>query len=230
VATVAIPFGIAASAILVTGWLVGVFYCLDALNGERRDRSILFWKSMPVSDLATIGAKVAIALAVVPAIATAVAFATQVAMLLTGSIVIAARDGGSATLLSTLPFATMTLVMLYGVFVHILWFAPIYAWLLLVSGWARRATFAWAFLPFFAAFAVEKIAFGTHYVGPFIRYRITGAMGHAFAPNAMKEPITDLAMLTPERFFATPGLWLGLVFAAACIAAAVRLRRYREPT
>jgi hypothetical protein len=38
-----------------------------------------------------------------------------------------------------------------------------------------------------------------------------------------------LAQLAPGRFLSTPSLWLGLIVAAALLAAAVRLRRYREP-
>src|SRR5205814_7331556 len=54
---IAMPYSLLASVVLLTGFIVGVFYCLDALNAERRDRSILFWKSMPVSDATTVLAK-----------------------------------------------------------------------------------------------------------------------------------------------------------------------------
>ena len=52
---------------MFTTFIVGVFYCLDALHGERRDRSILFWKSLPVSDLTTVLSKASIPLVVLPA-------------------------------------------------------------------------------------------------------------------------------------------------------------------
>src|SRR5213083_1898245 len=54
---IAMPFDIAAALLMLTQLLVGAFYCLDALHGERRDRSILFWKSLPVSDLTTVLSK-----------------------------------------------------------------------------------------------------------------------------------------------------------------------------
>ena len=50
-AAIEMPYNIAAMMMIFTAFIVGVFYCLDALQGERRDRSILFWKSLPVSDL-----------------------------------------------------------------------------------------------------------------------------------------------------------------------------------
>ncbi|HYC36080.1 MAG TPA: hypothetical protein VEC19_06640 [Usitatibacter sp.] len=224
-----VPFGMAASMVLVTGWVVGLFYALDALHGERRDRSILFWKSMPVSDAEAVIAKLAVALVVIPAIAMAVALAMQLLMLVASSAIFAAKGAGATAPLAGVPLPKMSLVMIYGVVAHSFWFAPIYAWLLLVSGWARRAPFLWAFLPVFALFALEAIAFGSRHVLDFLKYRLVGAMGHAFAPGALERPITEISQLTPGTLLGTPGFWLGLVFAALCIAAAIRLRRYRDP-
>jgi ABC-2 type transport system permease protein len=223
------PFGLAASVVLVTGWIVGVFYAADALHGERRDRSILFWKSMPVSDCATVLSKAAIPLVVQPLVALVVAVALQALMLVFGSAVLLANGLPAAPLWTLVPWLQVTLVMCYGVTAHVLWFAPIYAWLLLVSAWARRAPLLWAILPFFAAAAVEAIAFGTRHVVSLLKYRITGAMGLAFGPDATREAIAALADLEPLRFLAAPGLWGGIVFAAVCLAAAIRVRRHREP-
>ena len=229
VAMAVVPFSVAASLVLVTGWFVAVFYCLDALNAERRDRSILFWKSMPVSDATTVAAKLAVVALIVPAVSVAVALATQALMLAVSAAVLAAKGVAPATLWSALPLSGMTLVMLYGVAVHVLWFAPIYGWLLMVSAWARRAVFAWAFLPFFAASAAETVAFGTQYIAAFLKGRIVGGMALAFTPGSLQSPITELSQLTPGRFLGSLGLWLGLVFAALCIVATVQLRRYRDP-
>src|ERR1700687_5194317 len=59
-AAIEIPYDVAAMMFIFTAFMVGVFYCLDALHGERRDRSILFWKSLPVSDLTTVLSKASI--------------------------------------------------------------------------------------------------------------------------------------------------------------------------
>src|SRR5207237_5078995 len=112
--------------------------------------------------------------------------------------------------------------------VHVLWHAPIYGWLLLVSGWARRMTFLWAVLPLIAIGIVEKIAFNTSYFAAMLGYRLTGPeSAHFTAPGS----ITTHPLMTPDpgTFLSTPGLWIGLAFAAIFFAAAVRLRRYREP-
>jgi ABC-2 type transport system permease protein len=229
VSAIVLPYSLAASMILFFTWIVGVFYCLDALHGERRDRSILFWKSMPVSDATTVLAKASIPLVVLPAIGIAAALATQVMMLLSSTSVLLFRGMSPALLWESLPLATMTVVMIYGVTIHALWFAPVYAWLLLVSAWAKRAVLLWAVVPAFALFAIETLAFGTGWVAGALKYRFMGAMTEGFKPNALKHPITQLSQLDPARFLSSPNLWIGLVLAAAFIVLAVRLRRYREP-
>ena len=225
----------AAGVIIATAFVVAVFYCLDALHGERRDRSILFWKSLPVSDLTTVLSKASIPLVVLPLIAFAIVLATQLTMLLLSTAVLLMSGLSAAT---STPWAQMPLVLLYGLITLALWHAPIYGWLLLVSGWARRATFLWAVLPLIAVQIVEKIAFNTSYFGSMLKYRFVGGMSEAFAhqphhsvPNQSQHsfPIVDLSQLTPGNFLSTPGLWIGLAFAAAFLAAAVRLRRYQGP-
>jgi len=128
----------------------------------------------------------------------------------------------------------MTLVLLYSLAVTTLWFAPIYCWMLLVSGWARRVTFLWVVLPPLAIAGVEKIAFRTSYFGLLMEDRLIGFAARAFdlkdkngvAIDAHFIPLTQLA---PGRFLTSASLWGGLLVAAGLLAAAVRLRHYREP-
>src|SRR6476659_3320549 len=125
------PYDVAAMMLIFTVFIVGVFYCLDALYGERRDRSILFWKSLPVSDLTTVLSKASIPLVILPLITFAIVIATQLIMLLLSS---------AAMLISGLSATTpapsslqQPLILLYSLVVIALWHAPIYGWLLLVS-------------------------------------------------------------------------------------------------
>jgi hypothetical protein len=65
-------------------------------------------------------------------------------------------------------------------------------------------------------------------------YLVTGGATNAFSFRTPSgEPVDahfiPLAQITPWRFLSSPGLWIGLAFAAVCLAASVRLRRYREP-
>jgi len=230
-AAVVTHFGVAPAPIMFATFLVGIFYCLDALHGERRDRSILFWKSLPVSDLTTVLSKASIPFALLPLIAFVLSIWTLAIMLLLSTAVLVATGMSPATLWAELPLVQQPLVMIYGLTVHVLWFAPIYGWLLLVSAWARRTPVLWAALPPFAIALVERIAFNsTHFVS-LLKYRVTGAMTEAFAVKSRGsgQVFDRLAQLDPARFLSAPGLWIGLAFTAACLAAAVRLRRNREP-
>ncbi|MBZ5654863.1 MAG: ABC transporter permease [Acidobacteriia bacterium] len=223
------PYGFAAGLIMATTVVVGVFYCLDALHGERRDRSILFWKSLPVSDLTTVLSKASIPLVVLPLLTFAITVATQWIMLLLSTAARLASGRSVTELWTQLSWFQMSLMLLYHLLtVHALWHAPMYSWLLLVSGWARRATFLWAALPLFAIGIIEKVAFNTSHFAAMLAYRMTGPEG--YTPTARGgDPMYPMATLELGRFLSTPGLWIGLAVAAAFLAAAVRLRRYRGP-
>jgi ABC-2 type transport system permease protein len=230
----AMPYGHVAWLLLLTAFLVGFFYSLDALHGERRDRSILFWKSLPVSDLTTVLAKASIPLVVLPLLVFAITITTQLVMWLMSSAVLLISGVGLATFWTQLPLFQMEFVLLYALIVIALWHAPIYAWLLLVSAWARRAAILWAVLPLLAVAAFERIAFRTSHFGSLLGDRLYGFAPNAFALMTPEGVPVDphfipLAQLTPGKFLMSPSLWTGLVFAAIFLAAAVRLRHNREP-
>ena len=229
-AAIETPYDLAAMMMIFTVFIVGVFYCLDALHGERRDRSILFWKSLPVSDLTTVLSKATIPLMVLPVISFAIVICVQVIMLLMTSVVLIFHGMSPASTWAAFPVFQNWLVLLYGLVAIALWHAPIYGWLLLVSGWARRATFLWAVLPLLAIGIFEKITFNSSYFASMLKQRLMGFAAESFDFQAHSRPTIDsLAQLTPGRYLNTPGLWIGLVFAAAFLAAAARLRRYRGP-
>ena len=229
----AMPYSHAAMLIMLIAFLVGIFYSLDALHSERRDRSILFWKSLPVSDLTTVLSKASIPLVVLPLIVFAITVALQLVMLLLSAAGQLMSRAGSATPWVP-PLFEMELVTLYSMAVLVLWHAPIYCWFLLVSGWARRATFLWAVLPPLAVAVLEYVAFRTRYVGSLLHFRLGGFTAAAFDLKDKNGVPIDahfipLAQLAPGRFLTSPGLWIGLVFAAIFLVAAVRMRRYRDP-
>ncbi len=219
----------AAFLIMGTTFIVGIFYCLDALHGERRDRSILFWKSLPVSDLTTVLSKASIPLVALPLLTFAITVATQLVMVLLSSAIWLASGRSVTELWSQVSLFHMSMMLLYHlVTVHALWYAPIFGWLLMVSGWARRATFLWAALPLFAIGIVEKVTFNTSHFAALLGRRVTGPEAYPLTERG-GHAMHAMATLHLERFLSAPGLWLGLLFAALCLAAAVRLRRYREP-
>jgi ABC-2 type transport system permease protein len=230
----AMPYAHAAMLVMVVTFLVGVFYSLDALQGERRNRSILFWKSLPVSDFTTVLSKASIPLVVLPLLTFLISLAVELIMLIGSCLVLSLSGTGTAILWAKLPFFQMEVGLLYGVIVLALWHAPIYAWLLLVSGWARRAAFLWALLPLITIGVFEKVAFRTSYFGMLLRDRLLGFDEYAFNlklpdGSSIDPHFIPLTQFTPGRFLSSPGLWFGLVFAAICLMVAVRLRRYRDP-
>jgi ABC-2 type transport system permease protein len=222
----------AAAIIMVASFVVGFFYCLGALYGERRDRTILFWKSLPVSDLTTVAAKAAIPLVVLPLVTFLVIAFTQLIMLAASLVFLPAAGMPATLLIEEFPLLS-TWANLFVVLACLsLWYAPIWGWNFLISGWARRVTFLWSVGPPIGLAVFEQLAFHTKYVNALIGYRLTGGLGELLdadlAAHSGRMTMTaghiDLA-----KFFSTPGLWVGLAFAAAFFTAVVWQRRYRSP-
>jgi ABC-2 type transport system permease protein len=221
------PYHFSTALIMGAAFVVGFFYCLEALYGERRDRSILFWKSLPVSDLVVVLSKAGIPFVVLPVVAFVVTVITQWIMLLLSSLVLMASGMSAGTLWT---HATVLQVMLlYHLFtVHVLWYAPIYTWAMLVSGWAKRVVILWALLPAAVICILEKLAFNTTHFLNILRYRFSGPEEFTFKA-AGTAAVHSLMHLDPARFFATPGLWTGLLLAAIFLGGAVVQRKYRGP-
>ena len=232
-AAIELPYDAAAMMIMFTVFIVGIFYCLDALYGERRDRSVLFWKSLPVSDVTSVLSKVIVPMAILPLLTLVIVLATQLIMLLLSTVALL-PSGLAGTTWQLLPWPRLSLILLYGLVTSALWEAPVFAWLLLVSSWAKRATFLWALLPWLAISAIEKLAFDTTFFIRMLVRRLTGGFEEGFVvvhyPKETHVPIVDrLVQLDPLKFFSSPGLWIGLIIAAGFLIAAIRLRRYRGP-
>jgi ABC-2 type transport system permease protein len=225
------PFLIAALMLMAIEMFVAVFYSLDALYGERRDRSVLFWKSLPVSDLTTVLAKASIPILLLPLVTWFVTVAAQGVMLLVSSAVLAASGMSAASVWTHVPLLeTSWINFTHLVTFHGIWYAPLYAWLLLVSAWATRAPFLWAVLPPVAIGIFERIAFGSRHFATMVQ---THFLGEAPAGNAsgmtMEMSMDMLAPPTLGHFLASPGLWVGLLLTAIFLLGAVRLRHVRGP-
>jgi ABC-2 type transport system permease protein len=228
-AAIAMPYEFAAMAIMLTAIIVGVFYSLDALYGERRDRSILFWKSLPVSDLTVVLSKAAMPLIVLPVVTFAIIIGTQLIMLLVSSAVLAINGVSPASTWDNFPFFTQSGLVAYGIAVATLWHAPIYGWLLLVSGWVRRAAFLWAVMPVIMLGVLGKLLLNPGRFYPMVRDRLIGWAPRAFDFNVRETMTFDsMVQITPMRFLSAPGLWIGLAFFVAFLFAAIRVRRYRS--
>src|SRR5208283_2189911 len=195
------PYDMTAGLMMLTGIVVSVFYCLDALHSERRDRSILFWKSLPVSDVTTVLAKASIPLVILPLLTFAITVAMQWLMLLQSSAVLLLSGQSVATLWTKVSFLQMSWLLLYHLLTaHALWPAPVYCWLLLVSGWPRRATFLWAVLPLVAIAGVEQIAFHTWHFAALVGSRLIGAAPTVVSTSPDMFPTDPMTHIVPGNF------------------------------
>ena len=197
---------------LLVAFVVVFFYLLDCLFTERRDRSILFWKSLPVSDAKTVLSKLFVALVAVPLWSWALSL---VVGLVVFGVVAAQVSGTPAAGLGTWhggTWLTVQAAMLGKMVIAALWCLPVAGWLLLVSVLAKRAPFLWATLPFLVLSLAERIALGSNVVGALVAQRLFGFS-------------EEVSLMSEFPLLASPGLWIGVAVGAALVYAAIRVRR-----
>lgn len=231
----ALMFGVGALFALSMTILI-VFYTLDSLYAERKDRSILFWRSMPVTDAETVVSKLLMAMLVIPLKTVAAVIITHVVVLACASIWVAGRGADAWHLIwSAAPFADLWLATFAFFLALPLWLSPFIGWFLFVSAFARRSTLLLAFLPLLVLPMLEKSLIGTDVLAeaffvrsvqiPLFRGADTGQFellqGESFS-------FLMLSRLDIVGFLTSPGLWLGLVVCGLLTAAAIYLRRYRD--
>lgn len=237
-------YAAASWAFIVLAFVV-FFYCLGSLYDERKDRSVLFWKSLPVSDTETVLSKVASAILVAPALAVAAGVATMLGFMLVASVFIVAHGGNPFTLLGAGdPFSVIG-HLIAAIPVYALWALPTVGWLLLCSAWARSKPFLWAIMiPLFAGifvswfdvmdlFNLESNWFWQHVVARALLSAVPGTwvdtinVSHIHGDGA--EKISQMLNLqTLYSPLLSPQLWIGVVAGAAMIYGAIRLRRWRD--
>lgn len=198
--------------------VVTVNYLLGSLYDDRRDRSILFWKSMPVSEWEVVLSKLLVALIVAPLVYLAATVLIQLASTGVAMLVVWRMDKDPFELvLGNLQFGRLLAQQVGGWLVTALWVAPIYAWLLAASAVARRSPFLTAVVPVVVLVLLEELLFGSDYLRTAIGNHIpqVGTAGgfHLFGPEWSALSLLSLAG--------------GLATAAALVAAAVWLRRHR---
>lgn len=240
--------GIAAPLFMVLTVVV-FFYCLSALHDDRRDRSILFWKSLPLSDRDTVVSKVVTALLVAPLITIAIGVATALLLLVIGMLTAASKGLNLFAPVLMDPALYLSPLYLLGFLpLYILWALPTVGWLLLVSSWARSKVFLWAVgAPLvllvvltwfnFMVGQVSNIAIDTNFIGEQIIARALGGLvpgvwlsevdGTRF--SQMEQGLDAMLLLGESyRTLASPGVWLGAIAGVAMIVGAIRLRRWRD--
>jgi ABC-2 type transport system permease protein len=212
------------------------WYLLDCLYSDRRDKSVLFWKSLPISDSATVLSKLAMALIVIPVVYFVV---SDVSVLLTAFIVsVRAHSILGGALWSPDLWLQLQVLWIYLIVVSAIWFLPLAGYLLLISASARRAVMLWSILPPLALGLIERWFFGTHVIFREVSVRLAGFPAVAFRPDP-NAPWTgggeDLGRALPsvwnmidlQGFFSSPQTLVGVAVGAGLIFCAIQVRSRR---
>jgi ABC-2 type transport system permease protein len=230
------------SLLVMAMWVLTVFYSLDALYAERKDRSILFWRSLPCTDAETVVSKLLTAAVVIPLITFVVVMLTHLIVLALASLWLGFQGADGWHLIwraAPLPSNwTATLVFLLAL---PLWLSPFIGWFLFVSAFTRRSPLLVAFLPIVILPLLERSLIGTSlfFDALFVR---TGSLplfrglstGEIFTYQGDDWSVGDrlpsglLSLLDLSRFFGSPSLWIGLLVCGLFTTAAIYVRRYRD--
>lgn len=217
--------------------LYSTLYLLDCLYDDRRDRSILFWKSLPLSDTATVLSKLAVGLLVIPLVCFV---AADVAALFTAFILsVRARSLVGGALWQADLWLQVQALWLYVIATTAIWYLPLAGWLMVVSAWARRAVMMWAILPPLALYFIERWFLGTHVVTQVLGRHLIGYAAAAFRGDGnslwldgtgdASTPVTAGVghLMNFAGFFANPHTWIAVALGAALIFVAIQLRLRR---
>lgn len=234
--------GLAFVVFMVMG-IVAFFYALDSLYADRRDRSVLFWKSLPLSDSETVLSKFAVAALVIPLVSLAGAVLAQFVVAAGGSAKLAMAGMAAGVMWQPEAILGGIVIALLWCVTAVLWYSPIIAYLMLASAWAPKGPFLWAVLPPVAAWVLERVVLHSEHVGDFITYRLFGLYKLLGSSGSRTDDMSDADVGAEvvklsnidlvgslREFYASPDLWLGLVAAGLLLAAAMWVRRYRDET
>jgi ABC-2 type transport system permease protein len=223
---------------LVMG-VYSTWYLLDCLYTDRRDRSILFWKSLPISDATTVLCKLLIGMIIVPLVYFAAADAT--ALIAAFILSIRARASIGSSLWNAEVWGQVQVLWMYAIVTTAIWYLPVAGWLMLVSAYAKRAVMLWAVLPPLLLYILERVFFGTTTVGHIIARRLTGLPSVSFngskynwtheggvVDNAGSAAPSVWHLINPSGFFTSAEVWIGAAIGIALIVVAIQLRMRRS--
>jgi len=217
--------------------IYSTWYLLDCLNADRKDRSVLFWKSLPISDTAMVLAKLFTGLIAIPIVYFAAADLS--ALLMAFIISLRAHSSMGSALWQPDLWLQLQALWLYVIASTAIWYLPLAGWLVLISAWARRAVMLWSIMPPLAAVLAERLFLGSHVVEKLLKNRLGGYLAVAFHnltqragwvttplgnDDSITAPISVWRLLDPIGFLSSPATWIGVLVGAALICGAVQLR------
>ncbi|NIL94847.1 MAG: hypothetical protein GTO71_10530 [Woeseiaceae bacterium] len=230
------------SLFLVAMWFLMIFYCLDSLYAERKDKSILFWRSLPITDAETVVSKLLTAVVAIPVATMAAVIISHLLNLVTMSIWLSTEGVNPLRFVwGAVPlFDTWAAVFVFLLAVPI-WMAPLLGWFLFISAWAKRGPLLRAVLPIAMLPILEYIIFKSWHLGIAIVNRLSIESMPIFdifdfferfdednLRSAFAEDISLLSLLDIPKFLGSGEVWAGLVVCALFVTAAIYVRRYRD--
>jgi ABC-2 type transport system permease protein len=206
--------------------VVGFFYLCDCLYAERKDRSILFWKSLPVSDTLTVLSKLFVALIAIPVVVYVLSFVTNILAFGILKLMIHSETPSAAAANWTLGgWLRLNGYLLVDILVLALWFAPVAAYQLMISAAVPRAPFVFTLLPPLALVFGEALFLGTWNIGHFLTFRLGGVQ---LRPRSGEGVQGVIDALNAMPLLGRPDLWIGVLVAVALIVLTIRFRRHRD--
>jgi ABC-2 type transport system permease protein len=228
--------------IVVLGFVV-FFYCIGALYDDRRDRSILFWKSLPISDASTVLSKVVSATVLAPVIAVIAGIVVGMLQLLIVAITLSFHGINVWQLLVLAhPFKVMFNLIGY-IPLYVLWALPSVGWLLLCSAWARNKPFLWAvalpvatglLISWFGIMGLFNLPTTWFWRNVVQRSLLSVFPGTGSLFGGMPHHVSSIDGLnaldlgSTYQLLGSPDLWIGVAAGAALLAGAIWFRRWRD--
>lgn len=231
---------VVSSIFAVGAAIIMFFYSLDALYAERKDKSILFWRSLPITDAETVISKLLTALLAVPLVTLVVAMLTHAVVILLLGIWVTIQGGDALHLVwRSARLGDLWLACLILALTLPLWLAPLTGWFLFVSTFAKRSPFLTGILPILVLPMLERLLAGTHLFWDAIYVRtfkppILDFAQYEWLEKGRPPEDFDLSTLSLSsqidlgHFFGSLSLWAGLLVCALFTAAAIYVRRYRD--
>ena len=229
-------------AFLIAMWFLMIFYCLDSLYAERKDKSILFWRSLPITDAETVVSKLLTAIIAIPLFTMAAVIVSHLLSLIIMSVWLATAGANPFRFIwSVVPlFDTWAAILIILLAVPI-WLSPLLGWFLFISAWAKRGPLLRAVLPIAILPILEYIVFKSWNLGVAILDRLRFETMPIFDVSQflsrfdeedfhqmLGEGVSLTSLLSPMRFLTSVEVWAGLIVCGLFITAAIYMRRYRD--
>lgn len=224
---------------ILASTVLTIFYCLDSLYAERKDKSILFWRSLPITDAETVISKLLTAVIVIPLVTFGVIVIAHLVNLVLTSIFVSIQGGQAGLLIwKSAPLFDVWAAILIIMLALPVWFSPFIGWFLFVSAWTKRSPLLTAFLPLVLVPMLEYFIIRTHLIGTAIESRFSGIPifsgidpevffdEEAFASRA--DAVSLLGFIDIGKFLTSPAMWAGLIVCGLFATAAMYVRRYRD--